>query len=573
MLNTNLNINLFGKQITRFSDNRNNWYWNFDNKEVVFATDQLPTQSFATFSLNTPSSNAYDISIDSNGYFLAPPFQPVTASMTGSGVWPTTGSFTMSLFVYGIQPPPLAPLVYYTESTGSQWEGNITAVSGSTIELKFLSAQKVIYLTSASLIHRKGNLFNPDVNWKNVTINKKPSGSGEFYFNVTKNDDVLMVSASNPKAEQSGSFQYEYSFNVTSSLSGSIIYDDWYYAQTTMSLSIPEVGIDRKAYFSGSVSGLLTASFSASTDTPYTITSSVESKYIDPIWIEAYVIGGGGGGAAGGVVGGDVKTVFSRGAGGGAGAWEETQFWVRPNQYYTASAGAAGTKGLTVANQYNGGNGQTSSLSYYTSISSSAAIYAPGGFGGNGDTGKGGQSGNGFAGGNGGVNVTNPNQPVPYGGGGGGTISTGSNAVTSSYGGNGGPYLGGGGGGTYYPLPGWFPLANGVGVGAPSPSGSIISGSAGDGGYTYQVGIEPPVNFPGSDATAYGGGGGGGWGNSFGSTPGGNGGSGVIVLRYQATSSLLTFNSPAYHTQIRDGYVYHYITGSNVNFAYIAVPN
>jgi len=570
MLNTNLNINLFGKQITRFSDNRNNWYWNFDNDEVVFATTELPTQSFASFSLNTTNSDVYNINVDSNGYFLAPPFQPVTASITGSGVWPTTGSFTMSLFVYGQQTSPLPPLTYYAEATASEAEGNIASVSGSIVELKFLSNQKVIYIASASLIHRKGNLFNPPINWKNVWINKQPSGSGQFTFNAVKNANVFEVSGSNTALNQSGSFNNEYSFSVTSSLTGSVVYDDWYYAQTTMSLSIPEVGISRQLFFTGSVSGILTASFTASTDTPYTITSSVESKYIDPIYIESYIIGGGGGGAAGGVTGGDTKTVLSQGAGGGAGSWKEVQFFVRPNQYYTASAGIAGTAGIPVSGSINGNNGTTSSLSYFTSISSSATINAPGGFGGNGITGKGGQSGDGFAGGNGLIANASSSLPVPRGGGGGGSAGTGSNA-NLSYGGNGGAGLGGGGG-LWNETTNW---AEGLsfGIGAPSLSGSVVSGSGGNGGYTFATPPNPTVNYAGSDATAYGGGGGGGWGASSGATAGGKGGDGVIVLKYQATSSLLTFNSTAYHTQIRDGYVYHYITGSNVGFAYIGVPN
>jgi hypothetical protein len=535
--------------------------------EVVFATSELPTQSFASFSLNTTDSNAYNISVDDGDYFLAPSFQPVTASITGSGIWPTTGSFTMSLFVYGQQISPLSPLVYYAEATASEAEGNIAAVSGSIVELKFLSNQKIIYQVSASLIHRKGNLFNPPINWKNVWVNKKPSGSGQFTFDVVKNANEYEVSGSNTALNQSGSFNNLYSFNITASLTGSVFYDDWYYAQTTMSLEIPELSISEISYSS---SGSLTASFVATTNTPYTITSSVNSKYIDPIWIEAYVIGGGGGGAAGGVEGGDTKTVVSQGAGGGAGSWKEVQFWVRPNQYYTASAGTGGSAGIPTSGSINGNNGTTSSLSYFTSVSSSATINAPGGFGGNGITGKGGRSGDGFEGGNGLIANASSSLPVPRGGGGGGTIGTGSNA-TLSYGGNGGPGLGGGGG-----L--WNQTTNYIawqsfGIGAPSPSGSIISGSGGNGGYTFNDFINPPTNYRGSDATAYGGGGGGGWGSSTGATAGGDGGDGVIVLKYEATSSLLTFNSSAYHTQIRDGYVYHYIVGSNVGFAYIAVPN
>lgn len=569
MLNYNYNIIIpTANREKKAADFRNNWYWSFIQEEQTFA-QIFPEQTSGSFTLDTTDSNAYGIISPSNGYFLAPSAQSVTASLTGSGTWPTTGSYTMSLSVYGITRPPLPPITFYTQSLASEADGNIAALSGSAIKLSFLSSQQTVYIVSGSIFHKKGNIFNPLVNWKNVTINKKPSGSGQFTFNVVKNVNESLVSGSNTANEESGSFEYKYAFNVTSSLTGSVVYDDWYQAQTTMSLSIPEVGIDRKAYFTGSVSGILTASFVATTDVPYTITSSVESKYVNPIYIETFVIGGGGGGAAGGVT--NTGTLLSYGAGGGAGSWKEVQFWIRPNLYYTASAGIAGTGGLNVSGSINGGNGTTSSLVYFTSVSSSTSIVAPGGLGGNGITGKGGQSGDGFEGGNGLLVIYTPGaNPTPFGGGGGGTIGTGSNAVTGS-GGSGGPYLGGGGG-AQNPYPSNWVVNSSRGAGAPSPSSSIVSGDAGFGGYTFASFPNPPVNYPGSTSTAFGGGGGGGWGSNNGSTNGGNGGSGVIVLKYQATSSLLTFDNNAYTTEIRDGYVYHYITGSDVKFAYVANP-
>ena len=557
MLNYNYNIIIpASSKVKKGADFRNNWYWSLTEQEQVYSQnfDAIATGSFT---LATSASNAIGITTPSNGYFLAPSFQSATASLTASGVWPTTGSYTMSLSVYGQTRPPLPPIVFYTQSLASAADNNIAALSGSKISLQFLSNQQVIYSVSASIIHKKGNIFNPPINWENITIGKKPSGSGQFTFNAVKNANELVVSASNTANNESGSFDNLYSFNVTSSLTGSVIYEDWYHAQTTMSLAIPEIGISRQLYFTGSVSGTLTASFTASTDTPYTITSSVQSKYIDPLYLETYVIGGGGGGAAGGVVpgGGAVACI---GGGGGAGGWYQRQFWIQPNTYQTASAGTAGSGGITLSGSYSGTNGTTSSLVYYNTSTSSLTVNSPGGLGGNGITGKGGASGNGFSGGDGYVYYPGGGaSPTPSGGGGGGTQQIGGNAPALA-GGDGGLFLGGGGGGN--------------GLGANSPSESIVSGKAGDGGTTVNASPNPPVNTAGRAASAYGGGGGGGWGNNYGSSNGGNGGSGVVVLKYQATSSLLTFTKqlPSNATKIVDGYVYHYITGSNVGFAYIA---
>jgi hypothetical protein len=223
MLNYNYNIIIpASSKVKKGADFRNNWYWSFNQEEQVYSTT-FPQSTSGSFTLNTSASNAIGITTNTNGYFLAPEAQPTVVSLTGSGVWPTTGSYTMSLSVYGQTRPPLPPEVYYTQSLANALNGNIAALSGSKISLSFTSTQQTNYIVSASIIHKKGNIFNPVINWENITIGRKTSGSGQFTFNAVKNANELVVSASNTADNQSGSFNNEYSFSVTSSLTGSVV--------------------------------------------------------------------------------------------------------------------------------------------------------------------------------------------------------------------------------------------------------------------------------------------------------------------------------------------------------------
>jgi hypothetical protein len=235
------------------------------------------------------------------------------------------------------------------------------------------------------------------------------------------------------------------------------------------------------------------------------------------------VAGGGGGGLSyggGGGAGGYRSSVFGEFS--GANSSLETTFPVKSGKGYSVVVGSGGAPNV---------NGSNSAFDSITAIGGGMGgrygiNASSGGSGGGGGTAEGsmaqslggaGTSNQGFAGGNG---IVNLNLPA---GGGGGASSVGVNA-TSSAGGNGGSGLastvtgsrvlraGGGGGSMYY--------ATGGGNATPGTGGS---GGGGTGGT-----MVPLVGA--TSATANTGSGGGG-GNA---TIAGNGGSGIVIIRYKA---------------------------------------
>jgi hypothetical protein len=229
------------------------------------------------------------------------------------------------------------------------------------------------------------------------------------------------------------------------------------------------------------------------------------------------VAGGGGGGGNGG-------------GGGGAGGVILASSASLANQDYVCSVGAGGA-----ANSTNGGNSTFGAL---TAIGGGkgGGFNNPGTAGGSGGGGgmsagasyAGGSatSGQGYAGGNGSPTYSSS---TGGGGGGGGAGAVGTNAVNAN------PMLGAGGvgvsGATYSFLNGmgsalgFGQLSGGnyyfAGGGSGGPSGHSVSGYGGLGG---------GANFNAS-ATPYTGGGGGA-GQAYGSDSPGNGGSGIIIIRY-----------------------------------------
>lgn len=237
-----------------------------------------------------------------------------------------------------------------------------------------------------------------------------------------------------------------------------------------------------------------------------TFTVTAGSEPIDIL----VVAGGGGGGGDGG------------GGGGGAGGYKYMTGVTYGTGAYTVTVGAGGSGGASAGNGTSGGN---SVFDVITSTGGGFGTYFAGGNGASGGSGGGGgggagqnggaasPSGQGNAGGNG------ANSPPRVGGGGGGCNAAGGNGTgsTSGSGGNGCSnsitgssvtYAGGGGGG------------NG--------SGSSGQGSGGTGG-----GGNGSANGSGSAGTANTGGGGGGGGPASSGFTGGNGGSGVVIVRYQ----------------------------------------
>ena len=237
-----------------------------------------------------------------------------------------------------------------------------------------------------------------------------------------------------------------------------------------------------------------------------------------------YLVLAGGGGSdgayyQGGAGAGGLRSSVSATGGGGS---VESSLSLLTGTNYTVQIGGGGAGGVGI-----GGVGANGVNSVFSTITSLGGSKAGGGTGGCGGAGQSGTAGQGYAGGT-------PANTSSYGtsGGGGGTGAVGGNGVASecSAAGNGGSGVnnsitgsavtyGGGGGGSIY--------------GVRCSSGSRGIGGAGGGGNgasTYQgiVATSGTANL----------GGGGGGANHASTANGGNGGSGVVILRYPNTRTI-----------------------------------
>ena len=249
------------------------------------------------------------------------------------------------------------------------------------------------------------------------------------------------------------------------------------------------------------------------------------------------VVAGGGGGGGGlygrggsGAGAGGLRTSIGSASGGGSSA--ESNITLASGTY-TITIGTGGSSG-SFGNA--GGTGNNSSITGSVSITSDG-----GGYSASGTTGAGGAGGSGGSGYDGGGAAT-ANQGYPgirnlynstyYGGGGGGAAGTGGVAPSD---GNGGPGLQVNG--TYYAGGGGTGQNNGQGSGA----GGIGGGGEGQNLNYYTT----PVD---GDANTGGGGGGGTYTSSGvpGTTRGGQGGSGVVILQMRTSDySGVTTGSPS----------------------------
>jgi len=248
-----------------------------------------------------------------------------------------------------------------------------------------------------------------------------------------------------------------------------------------------------------------------------------------------YLIVGGGGGGLGSDDGGE------GGGGGGAGGVVYGSGTRTPGSY-TVSVGAGGAGGIIENDAARGSNsvfgtltalgGGGSTRQEAVPATANAGGSGAGGFGrseagGNATQPGSGSGGFGNAGGNGGAN--------PGGGGGGG----GANSAGSTGGANNG---GNGGGGNTYNISGASVAYAGGGGGGARLSGTAGTASAGGGAGGTAGNV-------GSNATANtGGGGGGGGGNGTTYQRGGDGASGVVILRYLNTGGLENVSGDNYWT-------------------------
>ena len=285
-----------------------------------------------------------------------------------------------------------------------------------------------------------------------------------------------------------------------------------------------------------------------------------------PLTVDYLVVaGGGGGGAAGAGSGGGgaggLRTSYGNTQGGGQTAESSLTLSVSTN--YTVTVGGGGSGGTGTGYGNNGTQGQNSTFSTITSTgggfgSSNNVTGGTGGSGGGGNAGYATAGGaatsspvQGYAGGDG-IDILSPQQRYGSGGGGGagavggdGNVSGGNdesgdggdgiavnilnttNAATASVGQVSGSdvyYAGGGGGGAGY-----------VGTALPGSGGT---GGGGAGGVGGSVAASTYNGFQGTDNTGGGGGGGAGLNATHTAVNGGDGGSGIVILRYPAAYAI-----------------------------------
>ena len=314
------------------------------------------------------------------------------------------------------------------------------------------------------------------------------------------------------------------------------------------------------------------------------ISMNIMRNKSNSIAIDLIVVGGGGGGGTGipDNIGG------AGGGGGGGGVFKAITSLVSGATYdvVIGGGGAAGSMYTDLTGiQFAGGGGATTfsgplingnsvTVTGYGGYpgqpgNKNPGYYIPAGTSGWGGNGAGSEAviyyANGTtntltrAGNSGGINGQPGGTNGYGGGGGGGGVDDNSNA--NGYGGDGptwvdGVYRGGGGGGGsdgYYPGGG----AGGAGGGG---HGGIWWGSG-------NVFVYPKNNInEGTSAQASTGGGGGGgasWGSSPTWSPGGAGGSGVVIIRYLGTDSRITSSTGTLiNTYVMGGYVYNYFRSS-----------
>ena len=277
MLNYNYNIIAPISNKRNASDSRPLINWEFNQRTSVAANPNQPALAFATMSIIASSSNATSVIVNSTGFFTSGG-SLVSASMSGSGVWPVTGSTTMSISATGI--PSISgetPLNFSSVLNTSAQAGNMN-LSGSIISINFNSPSLYTWYINGNLVHYKGNQYNPLVTWKQSNLSPlTTTGNVNGYtssFNIVKDANVSLVNIAEATGSTSSSFQYDYNFGVTASYTASI---NNVTGSTTMSFSIPEAGVDITKYFFNetTTTAITTASFVATNDNPYNITASI----------------------------------------------------------------------------------------------------------------------------------------------------------------------------------------------------------------------------------------------------------------------------------------------------------
>jgi hypothetical protein len=292
MLNYNYNWIEPLQKTRNFLKGKLDWAFRLSNY-VADNPTQIPPLVFGTGSIEYTPYSATTLFISgssSNGWYETGSLTsgsalgiPVKIALTGSGVWPLTGSNIMAIVVGGN--------LGFNQSTSSIQNAtqNNFNLSGSKISSSFSPLGNQQYNLNIGISHIKGNIYNPLINWNaqktsafgnvSTSINGETSAS----FNLVKNTSFNNVSERFTSlsyikevsgSAQSSSFYNEYSFSVTASYTASI---NNVTGSTTMSFDCPQEGINKKLYFFNPnvVTAIGSASFVASNNTIHYFSSSI----------------------------------------------------------------------------------------------------------------------------------------------------------------------------------------------------------------------------------------------------------------------------------------------------------
>lgn len=306
-----------------------------NNSDNVFAT--------ASFNGGTVAAS-YTFSgskVTKTGTSTATEQIPFTASMSGSGVWPVTGSNNMQIIV--------RDEFYYQISNQLFLDAaqNNYNLSGSIISIPFIASNGTNWYVSSSVEHIKGNLSDSNIKWY-VT------GSGQTRvsssLNIRKDTNVTMVTASF-LTQTGSSYTNNFAMSQTASISSS--YRPYYNTNSSslyiskLTLDIAELTSSKQLWISASnlpagTLSVLTSSFVAQTNiSNYTISSSAE-EYFLPILPIDYLIVGGGGGAAQALINPGLIGPNGRYTGGGAGGLLSASLLMSASGTYPINVGTGG---------------------------------------------------------------------------------------------------------------------------------------------------------------------------------------------------------------------------------------
>jgi hypothetical protein len=279
MLNLNYNINNSLRNQRNFLKGKVDYRWRrtittaagLQSGSIIFGTGSI---LFVPFQPNTYFvSDFYEENQLESGSAIG---QTVRVGVTGSGEWPTTGSNSMYILIgssLGFNQNEILNM--------SAQAGNMN-LSGSIISSSFVPEGTNEYNIDFGINHTKGNIYNPLVLWKTMQEEDITELSTDFpingytsSFNIVKNENELLVNVVEVSGSFSSSFEYLYNFGVTASLTASINNAT---GSTTMSFFIPETGLSYSESWFNPITSVanLTASFVATTDSPYNVTASVE---------------------------------------------------------------------------------------------------------------------------------------------------------------------------------------------------------------------------------------------------------------------------------------------------------